>query len=343
MIYLILILCGLNDHLWRKMEKIIIAGFGYSGSSAIVDYLYDCTNVTGFYMDYPSETNILNKKIVDDYIDFIENRKIQSLNIYDIAMLVSGGSTGYLKAINFELNSLFISNHLSTIYDKRMLRIISEMELNEYYVRRENPNIINLTEEILDSIVKQHYPDEQIDVNKFKQNYIRFVELLLQSHSLFSSKTIIFNNDTHIWKKDSYFDVGYLGSILVFRNPLDQYARNLDMFDLYHLTLYRRLKFLIKFLFNYNYEILVATIYSKKNNYFFISFEDFLLKENIRESIIKKLNLIKYTKSSSKVFDINYSLKGINSYKNILPYYEIILIRILSCIFYRLAKFSQIY
>lgn len=309
------------------MDIITISGLGSSGSSAIIDYLYDNTNITGFFMDYPSETSILNSSFLGDFYNFFKENSDTKINIYDLVLYLTGGQIGQTKSQNSTLVLQFVSNNLDSNYNQHKLDLINNLKKNEHILLRKNKNIINISDEIIDSIIARHFKELNYNLNQFLINYEKLVKLLL----LQCKYPVIFNNDIDLWVNNNLIEIECNKSLLVIRYPLDQYLRS-SLFVVNKSKMYKLFRFIIEF----NYKA-IKIIISLKKKLIIINFEDFLKSQELRESIIEYLQLDTKIKNT-RLFNLNYSLQGIRSYIGKLSLFEVIALKIFTLPAYKLLQ-----
>jgi len=306
----------------NKINLISISGLGWTGSSVIIDFLYQNELVIGLNNDYPTEMILFDRKYsLFDFLVFMERNQIP-INSIDHNLLISVLSLGHLK---FDK----IDNELVSSFFK-------ELELNKY------PSILDY------SLIPDIYETSIINaLDKFKDSLYRnkkkFIEFLffdlLEKCSNSFDKTICLNNDP------SYKNLILSRSNLLFReyiiirNPLDTIADRIR-YDNISFGL-RRISYtsLSAMLLTWQYfRILLLSMFSKKRVLFF---EELVLDDNVMFIIAN------YISHNSSIDELNYSgthynkafsAMNINIYKSILSKIEISIIYFTAYVIYKVNR-----
>lgn len=295
--------------------SLIIAGLGWSGSSAVIDFLFDQGIVRGFYIDYPDETTILHSTVINILLDLHTKYGVNDYNAYDFAFLMSGGRYGLDKARNKEY------------FSDNIINII-----------RKNKKIL-LEEQFLVNVIKSEFQDEYIKFHEIKVKYIAVVKKLCLDLETSNDKIILFNNDAHAYNNDSFFELNDYLKIIVYRNPLDQFTDRviLRKYKNYHL---KRTRVLLAFAIVNNVRLIKSFIFSiiDKNTMYF-TFEQFLDDPTFSVKIIKfisKKQNLQETKVSKRRFDKERSKGNINIHKGELSLYETLILNIFALPVYKI-------
>lgn len=295
-----------------KLTPIIVAGFGWSGSSAIIDFLFDLGSFEGFGREYPGETKILNKVIVDDLESFFEKKLINKIKINDFLALMSGGHFGLEDNINEKILLTKID-----LYEKN--KIIFEADLSFW---------IYISLKFKDLVITK--------IEDIKIEYIRIIKIVFDylSHK---EKICIFNNDVHIHNNDSHLDLRFFNKILVFRNPLDQYSEKKEKSMRFKSN---RFKLIIHVL-HYNKSLVNSLMKKKKdNNLKIVNFENFILKKKYREDLLKTIDYIKYNhQERNNYFNPSKSINNIRIPREELNLFEKLIISISCYPIYYVTRF----
>ena len=298
--------------------KLIIVGYGWSGSSAIIDYLYDKGLVCGFFMEYPGEAKILSNRI-PLYLKELNNKfNVSDYNIYDFVALISAGRYGMNLALNRKYHEEFFKNKPN------------------YF-----GNQINIEESILIDIIRNSVGEKEITVNEVVKSYNLIVDGLLNELETNQSKLVVFNNDAHIYRNDSFYDLTGIHKIIVFRNPLDQFTDRY-IFSPGQNTSPNRTRNLFRFILVHNIKLLI-TIYKTliDDKLRLISFERFLFDENERERLFQSLNQASVANVESeriKRFEVEKSKKNVGLYKTRLTLLEVTLIYVFAWPLYKFVS-----
>lgn len=298
--------------------KLIIVGYGWSGSSAIIDYLYDKGLICGFYMDYPGETKILNYAGPVYFKMLNVKHSVIHFNMYDFVVLISGGRYGLEKSLN-------------KYYHKKFFRD------NPRYVG----DLLNIEEPVLVEIIKNSIGVKEIGFHDVIENYNLIVDALLNKLESIETRIVTFNNDAHIYRNDSYYDLTDIHKILVYRNPLDQFTDRYIYSPAENTKPYRKIN-LVRFILIHNIKLIVSiykTLTDKKLK--LISFERFLFDENEREKLFDSFYptvISNDFKRRENRFFLEKSRGNIGLYKTRLTLVEITLIYLFSWPLYKLVS-----
>lgn len=298
----------------RGVMKLIIAGYGWSGSGAIVDFLFDREIVCGFYRDYPNETKVLSKDILDYLILLNKRYGVEKYNAYDLLVLITGGNFGYEYALNNSFHNSFFNNkdgfNGSGVFRKNRKSIINQTFLNDV-----SENLVG---------------DGEFGIDKLTHFYKLLMNSIVNELEETQQRVILFNNDVHLYNNDSYFDFRDYHKILVYRNPLDQFVdkevitRELKKYS------FERFCSLFKFVLSYNVKVLLTIIrILRDKNIVLISFERFVRDEDTRDNLVHLFNK-KVEPYHVNRFDTNTSIKNIGIYKRKLSIAEVVLIYVMA-------------
>jgi len=308
-------------------KNIIIAGYGFSGSSAIIDFLSDYDCFTGFYLSYPSETKVISGALLRELERMIVENNIILLNKFDLFAMISGGMIGLEESINKVIITKLLNLKLNKKKSKIISKMIIESEPEQTIVgQRKNKNHTDITLEILDECYSRLDLPEEFSADEVRYIYLNFVLKLIENRNETSQKLIIFNNDAHIYNRDSALNISNFFKYLVFRNPLDQYYTILSVNGMSELKPLNRTKMLLRFTIGYISKSL-KTIRELMINpsIHLIGFEEFLNNNLFRESILKGLKCNNQSKVRSH-FRLDYSLSNIGVYKGHLSPVEVTVI-----------------
>lgn len=260
-------------------KKIIISGLGWSGSSAIIDYLFDKGCVTGFMSKYPEETRIINRRLLDRFLKKLPKRKTTEYNKYDILALITKGNFGLKES----LNQKKIESTLDDLFHSH------KYVVKDSYFKKKSDNFseINFDIDFLLNSIEKFLVTGDYSRENFKRTYIKSVENMISHINISSGKSILFNNDVNLWKKSTYFNINNYSKFIVFRNPLDQFSEGINL--KYNYSGIKKIIIMFKFALFFSVVSIKITLlkYIFKCELNIISFEDFLNDVSLREKIIK--------------------------------------------------------
>lgn len=312
------------------MKGIIIAGLGWSGSSALVDYLFDKNFVVGYMSDYPEETRILNYKSTEELYEIIQSikelelQKAEIFNHFTNKSFVYSNYNGKRK----------ISRHNNIRTHKHYKVKETYKKLKEY---SDDYNSINIdTDKVIQIISKKLI---KIITNKLDfiriYNEILFEIITYRSES--KSKIVLFNNDFRFWDRKSIANLNDFKKIIVYRNPLDQIGDSL--YTKHEYPIFKRQIILAKFMLFYPYvtiKISLMKIFFKKAIHI-ISFESFLKDIKIKKYVDSLVGCKTETFISNR-FDNEASLKNIYSPRSKLSKFHLVLLTLLSMPFWIMLR-----
>jgi len=283
------------------MSKIIhVIGFGWSGSSAILDALYDqemTQGVTGH--NYPLETALFRPK--NSPLDFAKVYSQRNrLDINGLLALYTGGRVG----LNESLYKDEIENYLKRVSKKQITPGNS----------RNFDDIANSTlKDALSVIVNK----KTLTTEELIGNYYEITYELIKWYADETNKTILLNNDPH-GRKLKQFQLFDPESIFVFviREPLDMIVdrpryKNMDSFGV-KATL-KRIKFSLS-----HAKIISKSLYNamfikrNKPESMFVSFESFVGNTKYRNNILQSLLKIETNNIQYILFNPEDSKKNTN-------------------------------
>lgn len=328
-----------------SFNNIIVVGFGSSGSSAIIDYLYDLGCFKGFGMDYPSETRILNQSFVNTLENLFSLKNDLILNKNDFLALMSGGRFGLIGNPNSNLiKSILIKNSKMNKRSTKVINYINSIKEKEKIVLKDSKILLELNRHEWDKHLKSFSNLKIYRPEEVKKSCINIISNMIRIMNEDKMK-IIFNNDAHIWNSDSYYTLDSFLNLLVFRNPLDQYARKLNFTDFEEERIFKRIKSLLGFIKYYNIS-LIASLFKalKKSNLILVHYDQFILNENYRNQLVKiVLGKTKPSPKPEKIFNLDYSLTNIKLPRKKLRLEQVILIAFFCYPIYLIARvFSKI-
>lgn len=248
------------------MKYIFIGGTGWSGSSAVHDFLLNYSNVI--------ESEVGEQKIIAGLVKIYNFKKGQALFGFRLGKIMANPDLHPLTNFNvFSLRDL-----IDYLYTK--LRVSDSMvdkfrdTFNHYIKSDYKEKYINEIQKIQDdcefgiltdlikNIVEEIYKSDSLN------------SLFLIDNALNANNYEIINE---VMKKMN----GEAISILVIRNPLDQYS---DLKTFANKKLY----YIFHFCFNY-----LRSLRSVKGNtrIVVVKFEDFILSQHVRLKIIQRINV----------------------------------------------------
>jgi len=318
---------------------IIVSGYGSSGSSALVDFLYDSGCVIGFGNNYPQETKVLHHGILNGLKDlFISGTHY--FNASDFTYLISGGKFSFENAHNkSQLESIINQSLLNSKMQKKR-SYPNEMILKEKIINRVNKNeFFDLDEALINSITNQYLPKKFISVEEIIDIYGKIIMDLIKVQIISENKIMLFNNDMHTYKKNSLIVIENSLHISVYRNGVDQYARK-KYLDMIATNEHKINQSLISFIIEYNLTLLMTMLFYIRNFrlYYVISFESFLLKKDMREKIKNLINCS--SKEQDKYFDLEYSLRNIKIPRKSLGFIDRFILNITTKPIYLLSRIT---
>ncbi len=304
------------------MKTIITIGSGYSGSSAIYEYL----RLTNLFIDvFPNKEfslvydpggiedieNCITNNFTPSKTKLVYDRFIKNIEFYT-------SNTGGIKSgKNFEMDNKNFEKILKD-YLNSITNLIYEGESNilKFY----NSNLHNLYKKILlkFNIRKKGKMVLFCNLDQFEK-YTKelFLKIFLSKNQ--KKKDVILDQAGTIWAPHSstkYYENPKV--IVVFRDPRDIFSefkgKTASAYpgnDVYKFCLW--------------YENIIGKIKVqeyKNSNILKLNFEDFILKNKNKISEISELINIQINTQSVN-FDFNYSKKNIGRYKNNLDFLEI--------------------
>ena len=290
-----------------------ISGLGWSGSSALVDFLFDQSIITGIKSEYPSETSLFDG--FGSLIDFYSKKGYVPLNRITLNSILSGGDVDSLISKEF----------------------IKSDEYNKYLsssskVNKNLGGIFFLSDEkiLVASESLQH--DSQSNKKKSIKLYFKFLYSLAELTNLTTQKVVVFDNDPHIQSPVTKMLPRESIKILIVRNPGDQISHMISETNIDFSKPTQRLKKTLRASILLSLRLIYLSFKSFRIRFsedtLIILFEDFVNSSELRKQLLTlfvdtniSLNTVRFNPESSA--------KGIGISKLKLNYLEKLFIAIL--------------
>jgi len=284
-----------------------IMGIGWSGSSALLDYLFYEGLIVGVNGENPSETRLFNKSAFP--LNFI----LQYQNEFDyiddicVASLITGGRINYSNSVVKEF-------------------------LHEWFQgarpRGNQKNFHTLSDyEIFNTINNIFENPCRIRTKEFTKKYSELIKKLINLILSSSNKVMTFNQDPTFTNVEKTILFEESTQVVFFRDPKDIIAERLNLNHHNNRTLF--FISLIKHIHKSYHKMLSLII---ENKIIGVSFERFILDNEYRQNLISNLGFIVNNDSNENVinrsFDMGDSKKNIGVYPNTLTKLEIFLVNI---------------
>lgn len=283
----------------QKSNFFIVAGMGWSGSSALIDWLYDQKMIIGFKNDYPSETKYIQNFYYEYLSNIFNDKKYIQINFYDISSILTGGMVGLQDAIN--------STELSKMFSQI----------------KKNKNAIEILDKSWSMVLKSIFKEKKIitfkDFKSFMEFYKDLILKIIFKKNHITKKYVLFNNDSHLYNSDHIIDISSSINIVVYRNPLDQYVDQKSAKKIQGFC--KTILFLLKFLLTNS--IRTVKILTKKSIYLkIINFEKFVTDDSYRNNIFNQIFNEKPSIFNYSRFSPEKSVKNIFIHRKRLHFYE---------------------
>lgn len=269
--------------------KIAVIGYERSGSSALIDYLYDNFDAYGFYNKYSEETHLVEGVCSPMYyIDHFSARK--KIDFDALAAIITGGILPYEHSAYSDEVNAFLS--------------FSE---NRAHRNRNKRNFIDKQglEVLLDQ--KKLFDSKDLNTKKFHEIYPLVLNNIIDSTLKFK-ELFIFNNerDFEYLLNNNIVDKVYI----VIRNTTDMVADN--RFLSLQKNYFSRIFFIIKKVIRLNkqYKDLYSKLEKDSAKVNIICFEAFIANDVYRDRIIKSIAL-DTRNNERKLFDEKIAKKAI--------------------------------
>lgn len=313
------------------MKKIIVAGYGSSGSSAVIDFLYDSGLIKGFWMEYPSESRVLNHSLVLKFKRLLILNSINKIKVADLVFIISGGRVFKGLVSEPALMNDVLGNLSSIVRDDLYYSRINEISKHEHIVIRDSKNHFDLlTEKDISKLLSRQLKVSEININELEKYYCIILKILIEGFEKKTGNYLLFNNDAHLYNNDSLMDLSSFIKILVFRNPLDMYTRKQFIHGYNNLNPIKKIKRILFFSYSFNKKMVKSLINKKKNGYILIQFEDFLTNERTRNRLIEHIGMEYNCNVINQKFKIDYSLMQIGVSRSGLDFFSKIFLSLTS-------------
>lgn len=285
------------------MKYVFIGGTGWSGSSAVHDYLLNYANVV--------ESEVGEQKIISGLVKIYNFNNGESLFGLRLGKIMTNPELYPVRSLDiFSIRDLI--DFLYTKFRVSESMVDTFKNIFNYYITND------YKEKYLREIRKVH---DNCDIDILADSIKNIVKAIYKSgcsDSLFLIDNALNANNYELISEVMKKMNGEAISILVIRNPLDQYSdlktfANKKLFHIVH--------------FCYNYIRTLKRI-KGNNKIIVIKFEDFILNEYARSEIIKRLNI--QIKGNPLFYNPSDSIKNINIWRKNLSKIEHLILMPLS-------------
>ena len=272
-----------NDFSYKKINKILVSGMGWSGSGAVYDYLSEFEEISGINSElsfishgtslYKIEKHIHKSQFKETLLDFFK---------YTLYSNVVPLKTSHAKSIS---NNIFFSGDKDGNYSNAVNILIKEL----ISFNSNNKNKRNI----------------------FYKLTSKFVDNIFSSSLTGNKKYLLLNNVIKIQKIDAIKYLNNYKIFCTFRDPrstyISQYYENKKLFNIDDFV--KKYKQARK---NYKNKI------KKYHNHdiYEIQFEDFVMNEKYRAEIAKTIGLNIENKLEKSKFNPDESQKNVFNYKD---------------------------
>jgi len=292
----------------------LITGLGWSGSSALIDFLHDQNLISGIKSDYPSETNLFNGR--GSPKAFLLATKKSSTSIQNLISLING-----------ETVSLSIENDSKGL--KKFLEAVSEKNNNQR-------GHLSISVRELENIITNEVNFNAETLNEFLTGYYNAIFQIATMSSVAVKKIIVFNNDLHLYHRSNKIFPHEGLRILFVRNVYDQIAERKKILS-QEGSKFRLLKITL-IVINLSIKIHKLTFqnYSnkKRDNTLIVQFEDFIHYKELRDKLAILFGANEIIDTQCR-FDADKSKLNINIGENYLKLLEKILVLFLCFLPYK--------
>jgi hypothetical protein len=272
----------------------------------------------------------------------VEKYEVSRFNKFDLFLLLTGGAIEIEESLNKGVITKILDDKLNKVKPEENMKVLRQIAVNEKHgLDRKNKNHINVSLETLNFVYSFIHEPQDFDFESLERIYLKFISSLIKHRNETSDKSIIFNNDAHIYNNDTIMDITTFHKILVFRNPLDQYSRRKTISYNFKVGFMRRIWRFMSYTRHYvTNSTRTIKLIKRDSNINLINYEFFILNDFGRASILKKLGCNDEHKMTSN-FNVNYSISNIGVYKNNLNIIEMVVLFIFCYPFFMLLRNSS--
>lgn len=294
-------------------KRIFVMGIGWSGSSSVVDFLYQNDYIVGVTGDYPEESKLLTGS--ESPLFFMNKFSGRGMiDFYGFLALVTGGRLGLNKSK----------------YEDELIGYFGWLNKSKSRIMNSR-NFIRINDDELVRVIEKYFPKNSVMNNsEFNKVYPTIIKNLMDFF-VKKEKVLCYNQDPNFFDltKVIFKNNDYL--IVVIRNPKDIIADNPSLLQ-DRPSLKRIAKVSIMAL-NLRKIFKQIKIFQKKllhKNLIVIKFENFIKKDRSYFELVNFLELEKKDLNTNGVFfDRENSHKNINIAANRLGFFESVVISML--------------
>jgi tetratricopeptide (TPR) repeat protein len=280
------------DDMNNPLQKILVAGIGWSGSGALYDYFREFKSVAPILEEHQYIEGKNSLSSIENKIHDMDGFKEELLNFFSIALLANDVPTDSLD--------------------------MKELTLSRYFVSRSNRTYANACNRFVRRIIS-HANRSKLSIESFHKESAILIDSILHSRIKGQPNYVLLDNVIHCKNVSSTNLIDDFDLFAVFRDPRSQYAAKYYEFPGYIRDVH-------EFIQDYkeqrnSFDVQIRTSVSQPDRVHVVQFENFILSEEYRKELTERIGLDPSTQRRHRHFNPRVSRKNVQLHHD-FPFQE---------------------